>query len=91
MPNEPNQWHTPCEVKVYEENEEDDTTHRFSDLQAAYLWVKEQLELRFNGDGTIRSFERTVERLGRCHPRGYTFAWRDRVEYTVFYCLESPN
>lgn len=86
----PNRWNTPCEVRVYESGQWS-ARHHFSDLQMVYLWIRRQMDERYNGNCTLRSFERTAQRLGELHPRGYSVAWTDRTEYVVYYSTQETS
>ena len=89
QPAHPNQWYTPVYVKVYRLS--DDRRIReehFSDLQMAYLWVKNEVGENLEEPNFLRPFAHTVERLAFTHEdggHGYVFAEKDGLEYCVFY------
>ena len=67
-PTEPNQYHTPCYV-IFELGEIRSQRQHFSDLQMAYLWAKEMMEIHV-ADGerwTLKSWPTTIRRLYEYH------------------------
>jgi hypothetical protein len=76
-PPHPNQYNTPCYV-VFELGEIRSRRQHFSDLQMAYLWAKEMMQL-YVADGetwVMKSWPTTIQRL-------YEYHMEDRSGYEV--------
>jgi hypothetical protein len=89
LPAHPNQWYTPAYVRVY--RIEDDfrlAEEHFSDIQMAWIWIKNEVGENLQEPNFLKSFAHTVERLAASHAdgqRGYVCAEKDGLEYCVFY------
>lgn len=74
---EPNQYHTPCYV-IFQIDESRSERQHFSDLQMAYLWSKEMMNL-YVAEGerwVMKSWRNTIRSL-------YEFHMEDRSGYEV--------
>jgi hypothetical protein len=89
----PNQWETPCMIEIYEDNLLRRIRY-FSDLQMAYLFVKNE-EFRQgvqpNRGDFLKSFEHTIRRLAAAHPNGYSFAAKGEKEFIVYYDMRNQQ
>lgn len=95
MPPHPNQWYTPTFVRVYSiDNGSRLTEEHFSDLQMAYLWVKNLVGEQLREPNFLKPFDRVVERLAESHQdgeRGYVVAEKDGLEYGIYYRITNLN
>jgi hypothetical protein len=86
--NEPNQWHTPVFVRVYTIDGHREREKHFSDLQMAWLWIRDKVSSFQEPENTLRSFAHTCRRLAECHAdggRGYIAGESTLLQYVVYY------
>lgn len=82
----PNRWHTPVSVTYYV-NRRITNARYFTDLQMAYLWIKNQTQLT-DLDWDISSFSETCTEMDRRWLRnqtGYTVAQYEGYRFKVHY------
>lgn len=82
---EPNHYTTPCYVTYYDDNNESTHIGNFSDLQLAYLHVKDLID---DPPWFILPWNDTIRKLRENHLKnkhGLDFATHGNLSYTVFY------
>ncbi len=85
----PNQYDTPCMVDEYD-GEHHRGTERFSDLQMAYLYIKDQIEgitLHAHRNEFIHTFQQVIAFLEQ-HPQDFVVVARTpNAWFKVYYSV----
>jgi hypothetical protein len=82
---QPNQYSTPCHVTYIDENNVKTQIGNFSDLQMAYLFVK---DVAGEPPWILTPWEEVIEKLYEYHIEdhsGCDVATRGRVAYVIYY------
>ncbi len=92
QPPSPNRWYTTVSVEIYI-NERMRYIKWFSDLQMAYLWVKDHIHTLnepFNMENNFVHFADRMDQRWRDRQDGCTLASNARYKYRVYYEPDVP-